>query len=292
MFNQLGTLLINPPGQPNQVEYSPEGIPLYAKNFCSVEGRKQSEHYDRIAHEYLANLSYPHTKAYMRYLDDSLFKVVGPAPLGVVAEICCGHGEALTLFERQIEFGIGVDVSLSMLRSASKSLSHSKFAFIQGDATMLPIRDNSLDCVLMLGGIHHVPDRAKLFAEVGRVLKPNGRFIFREPVSDFILWKFLRDIVYRLSPALDHTTECPLKLSETAPYLDKAGLRLDYWRTYGFLGFCIFMNSDILVFNRLFRYIPGISMLVRAVALVDDWFVRTWGPKTFGLQVIGVAVKR
>lgn len=279
-------------GSTAPVEYSPEGIPLYASQFCSDEGRRQAEHYDRVAQDYLSNLTYPHTQAYMDYLNDSLLEVIGDAPLGVVAEICCGHGEALGLLSDRIEFGIGVDVSLSMLRSASRHLRPPHFGFVQADATMLPIRDSSLDSVLMFGGIHHVNDRAKLFAEVHRVLKPNGRFIFREPVSDFFLWKFLRDIVYRLSPALDHETERPLRYRETVPYLENAGLKLEYWRTFGFFGFCIFMNSDILIFNRLFRFIPGISRLVRAVARLDEWVVRSLGPRTLGLQVIGIAVKR
>lgn len=286
--NELRTLLLGS----SSVSITDEGIPLFAKDLCSNDGRKQAQHYDRVAQEYLTNLTYPHTQAYMTYLDDSLRSVVRTRKLGVTAEVCCGHGEALKLLENQIDYGVGVDVSLAMLKSAAKILPPSKFAFIQADATMLPIKDNTLDTVLMFGGIHHVRDRRKLFAEVSRVLIPGGRFIFREPVSDFFLWKLLRDVVYRVSPSLDHETERPLRYDETAPFLEQAGLRLEFWRTYGFLGFCIFMNSDILVFNRLFRFIPGISGLVTLVARMDEWIIRTISPKTLGLQVIGVATKR
>lgn len=284
--------LVSRDSKHQSVEVTAEGIPLFAKQFCSADGQRQSEHYDRVASEYLLNLTYPHTKAYLKYLDDALFEAVGTENLGVTAEICCGHGEALNLMSGQLKFGVGADVSLNMLRSASKTLHPPKFAFIQADATMLPINDASVDTVLMFGGIHHVNDRAKLFSEVARILKPGGRFIFREPISDFFLWKALRALIYRFSPALDHETERPLKYDETAPYLEQANLKLETWRTYGFIGFCIFMNSDVLVFNRLFRFVPLIEKIVTAVAKMDEWIVKTFAPRTLGLQVIGIARKK
>ena len=61
--------------------------------------------------------------------------------------------------------------------------------------------------LLMLGGVHHVPDRVALFGEIARILKPGGIFLWREPVSDFVLWRALRAVVYRLSPMLDDETE-------------------------------------------------------------------------------------
>jgi hypothetical protein len=56
-----------------------------------------------------------------------------------------------------------------------------------------------------------------LFREVARILKPGGRFYFREPVSDFWPWHMLRRVIYRISPSLDHLTERPLRYDETAP---------------------------------------------------------------------------
>ncbi|NJM92395.1 MAG: TonB-dependent receptor plug domain-containing protein, partial [Rhodospirillaceae bacterium] len=151
--------------------------------------------------------------------------------------------------------------------------------------------DGAFDSVFMLGGIHHVNDRAALFREVARILKPGGRFYFREPVSDFWPWLMLRAVIYRISPTLDHLTERPLRYDETAPYLTAARLRLTSWKTYGFFGFCLLMNSDVLVFNRLFRFIPGIRAITRAFARFDDWITsrRNWTRR--GLQVVGVAEK-
>ena len=264
---------------------------LFAENVASPDSKAQQVHYDRVAESYLTNLTYPHTQEYVAYLDREFLKLVTGKTLGTVAELCCGRGEAIDLLKDKMERGVGVDISMAMLEGAQKAHPEDKLLFLQGDATALPLADAMFDNVFMLGGIHHVPNREALFSEVARILKPGGRFYFREPVSDFVLWRAIRAVVYRLSPALDHTTERPLLYSETAPFLGKAQLRLQHWRTRGFIGFCLFMNSDILIFNRLFRFIPGIRAITRFFTHVDNLCVSMPGFSRAGLQVIGVAEK-
>ncbi len=265
------------------------GIALFAEHFLGDEARRQQLHYDRVAQAYIENLTYPHTQEYAAYLDSELMAEFDAVDLGKVAEICCGRGEAFRLLGPRVGVGVGVDVSERMLEAAHADLP--RFAFIQGDATRLPLAGGALDAVVMLGGVHHVNDRAALFAEIHRVLKPGGRFYFREPLSDFFLWRFLRAIIYRLSPGLDYATERPLLKSETVPPLERVGFRVRTWRTLGFFGFCLFMNSDILVFNRLFRFMPGIRAITRAAVRLDRWTVKIPWLRDAGLQVVGVAQK-
>lgn len=270
---------------------SESGIPLFADEFCSREASIQQVHYDQVAEAYAANLEYPHTQEYMAYLDRVLREEIDGTTLGVCAEVCCGTGEAFALFEDRITTGIGVDVSASMLVKAQQAFADSPLTFVQGDATLLPLVDSVFDTVVMLGGIHHVPDREALFRQVFRILKPGGVFYWREPVSDFWLWKFLRSIVYRLSPMLNHETERPLIFAETVPVLEKVGFESVTWRTCGFFGFCLFMNSDVLFVNRVFRFIPGIRAITRVFARFDDWCTRRSLLQRAGLQVVGSARK-
>ena len=162
---------------------------------------------------------------------------------------------------------------------------------MQGDATNLPIKNNQLDSVIMFGGIHHVNDRKLLFSEIFRILKPGGHFYWREPVNDFFLWRGIRSFIYKISPILDDKTEEPLMYHTTVPILEKTGFLLKSWATYGFLGFCFFMNSDVLIFNKLFRFLPGISSLVRAFIWLDKKTLQLPGMSKKGLQVIGSAQK-
>lgn len=270
---------------------SPSAIPLFAHHFCSEDALRQKEHYERIAADYLDNLSYTHTQEYMRYLDTAFFDALDSESLGRCAEICCGSAEACQLLEHRISLGIGVDISLSMLEVAKLKISSDRFLFVQGDATALPIQNAVLDSVVIFGGIHHVNDRVGLFREIYRVLKPGGSFYWREPVSDFALWRLLRNVIYRLSPTLDHETEKPLQYRNTKMLMEAAGFNMTHWRTYGFLGYCFLMNSDVLVFNRIFRFIPGITLLTQLAAKMDDFIVRLPGMQRNGLIVIGSARK-
>ncbi|HUO00676.1 MAG TPA: class I SAM-dependent methyltransferase, partial [Bradyrhizobium sp.] len=266
-LTRRGSTLLGSEGTSYRI--SDSGIPLFAEKFCSADGRQQREHYERIAAAYVENLGYPHTEEYTTYLDNALLAAVD-RPLGTTAELCCGRGEAFSLLGSRVARGIGVDVSPSMLEQALLFSHNSGLVFLQADATMLPLRNASFDSVFMLGGIHHVRDRNQLFSEIARILKPGGRFYFREPVSDFWLWRSLRWAIYRISPTLDHETERPLLWSESVPVLEANRLRLTEWKTYGFVGFCLFMNSDVLVFNRLFRFLPGIRGLTRAATKLDS----------------------
>ncbi len=275
----------------SQIRYpvSAKGIPLFVLSALSQEAEQQQRHYDRIASAYMANLSYPHTQEYMAYLDQVLMDTIGTGNLGTVAELCCGHGEALSLRDLHFDRYIGIDVSEKMLERGLAAAGNRNVLFAQGDATRTPIKSACIDTMLMLGGIHHVPDRAALFREIRRVLKPTGRVVFREPVSDFVVWKAIRWIVYRMSPMLDQSTERPLTYEETEPVLREAGLSLTRYKTCGFLGFCLFMNSDVLVFNRLFRYVPGIRAMTQAFARFDDSVLRLPALSRAGLQVVGEA---
>lgn len=270
---------------------SQTGIPLFAEKFASEAGRKQALHYDRIAKAYIENLDYPHTQAYFAHLDKAFLDLLPAGDLGVAVEVCCGQGEAFDLIGERVTRGVGVDISVSMLEAAGRKFGHLPIAFVQGDATMMPLQDGIADNVFVLGGVHHVPDRDKMFREIYRILKPGGSLYFREPVSDFFLWRWIRAVVYRLAPALDHESERPLVFEETVPVLKRAGFSEPLWKTVGFWGFCLFMNSDVLVFNKLFRFVPHIRKIVDWSWAVDNFTLRLPGMSDAGLQVVCHAQK-
>jgi SAM-dependent methyltransferase len=270
---------------------SDTGIIMFGKDFVSPEAEAQRHHYNKIVAAYTANLEYPHTREYLAYLDRAVLDAAGQGELGTVAELCCGRGEALTLIGSRVFRYIGVDISERMLEASLEQHNQPRMILLQADATRVPLAAESVHTVVMLGGIHHVPQRERLFAEIARILKPGGRFIYREPVSDFLLWRALRAVVYRLSPMLNHGIERPLRYQETVPVMERAGLRSLQYRTHGLLGFCLFMNSDVLFFNRLFRFVPGIGAITRAFAHLDAAILRLPGLGRAGLQVVGVAEK-
>ena len=94
-----------------------------------------------------------------------------------------------------------------------------------------------------------------------------------------------------LSPTLDADTERPLLWNETVPVLESAGFEVKVWESCGFFGFCLFMNSDVLIFNRLFRFIPGIRLITRLWTHIDAVTLKIPFLSRSGLQVVGVAEK-
>jgi len=96
-------------------------------------------------------------------------------------ELFCGRGNGLhalaRLGFRNIE---GVDLSPRLLAEYT-----GEARCTAGDCRKLPFADNSRDAAIVQGGLHHLPvlpdDLERVFAEVRRVLRPQGRVVFVEP---------------------------------------------------------------------------------------------------------------
>jgi SAM-dependent methyltransferase len=58
---------------------------------------------------------------------------------------------------------------------------------LRGDATALPVDDDSLDLVVAFDVLEHIPDHDAAVSEVHRVLRPGGRFLVAVP-ADPRLW--------------------------------------------------------------------------------------------------------
>ncbi len=81
---------------------------------------------------------------------------------------------------------IGVDMTPEMIERARKTLArsgHRQVEFRQGRLESLPVEDASVDAVTSNCVINLVPDKAAVFAEVARVLRPGGRMV----VSDIVV---------------------------------------------------------------------------------------------------------
>ena len=85
---------------------------------------------------------------------------------------------------------IGVDMTDEMLVKARENAVRGGFTnveFKKGDIENLPLNDSSVDVVISNCVINLAPDKAKVFAEIYRVLKTGGRLM----VSDTVLIKEL-----------------------------------------------------------------------------------------------------
>lgn len=91
---------------------------------------------------------------------------------------------------------------------------------IIGSIHKTPFPDNHFDMVYVFGGLHHVlPILSETIAEIHRILKPNGRFVFVEPNKDTWL-NVIRRIWYKNSSRFEDEEDAISYQRELIPYLN------------------------------------------------------------------------
>jgi SAM-dependent methyltransferase len=112
-----------------------------------------------------------------------------------------GSGGGLDCFLVSREVGptgqvIGVDMTPDMIdraRRAAAAGGYENVEFRLGEIEALPLSDNSVDAVISNCVLNLSPARPKVFAEVMRVLKPGGRIMISDLISEHPTPQFLLD---------------------------------------------------------------------------------------------------
>jgi SAM-dependent methyltransferase len=101
-----------------------------------------------------------------------------------VVDLCCGTGKSSApLVERRLTV-VGMDVSREMLRIyRRKYRGQVNPILIQADATRPPLRKNSCPAISMIGGLHHIPDRAGSLRACCDALSSGGLLVLHEPLK-------------------------------------------------------------------------------------------------------------
>jgi ubiquinone/menaquinone biosynthesis C-methylase UbiE len=141
-----------------------------------------------------------------------------------VLELGCGPGSLWRPNLARIPAGWQItltDFSPGMLAEARANLAGAHpFAFEQTDAQAIPFADASFDAVIANHMLYHVPDRAKAFAEIQRVLRPGRRFYAATNGENHL--REIHELVHQFDAATDLWNRMTFRLeggaAELAPF--------------------------------------------------------------------------
>lgn len=99
-----------------------------------------------------------------------------------VLEVSCGHGGGASWITRSMQPATytGVDLNPTGIRFCQRRHTVPDLSFKQGDAQRLPFTNASLDVVINVEASHCYPDFPGFLAEVARVLKSGGHFLYAD----------------------------------------------------------------------------------------------------------------
>jgi ubiquinone/menaquinone biosynthesis C-methylase UbiE len=93
----------------------------------------------------------------------------------VILELGCGISEHAHRFNKD-NMMIVTDITKSLVE---KNEPPSARAIV--DAQVFPFKDKSIDFIIFVGILHHLPEQRKSLLEAARVCRPNGRIFICEP---------------------------------------------------------------------------------------------------------------
>ena len=173
-----------------------------------------------------------------------------------VLEYGCGKGKYALTMARYGADVVGIDISIKGVRQARTLASEEgledKLTFEVMNAKRLEFPDNHFDIVFGNSILHHL-NLDNACQELIRVLKPEGRAVFREPLGHNLLINLYR----KLTPKMRTEDEHPLLASDLETlegYFHEA--RFDYY------AFCTLLAVP-------FRALPGFKRLLSVLEFFD-----------------------
>jgi arsenite methyltransferase len=138
-----------------------------------------------------------------------------------------GSGAGIDVFLAANKVGenghvIGVDMTEEMIQRAKKIAKDNEYKNVEfrlGEIEDIPVKDNTIDVIISNCVINLSPDKLQTFKEAFRVLKPGGRLL----VSDLVTEGFLPDDIRKSFDAWGACIAGALEKNEYLETIKKAG---------------------------------------------------------------------
>lgn len=149
-----------------------------------------------------------------------MIKWLQPGMTMVALDIATGGGHVAKQLASHVKQVTATDITEEMLINTSRHLlQYKNISFETADAEALPYLDQTFDIVTCRIAAHHFPNPEKFVAEVSRVLKPNGQFLFIDNIA--AEEKQLDVFINTLEKIRDYSHVRALKISEWKQLLER-----------------------------------------------------------------------
>ena len=202
---------------------------------------------------------------------------------GPLLELMCGGAEICRRLPSSFNAAVVLDLNVKAIESTARYIENSGKKWIKvvcGTVERIPLPDQSVEVVIIQGGLHHVKSfLGKTLEEVNRVLKPKGVFIASEPANDNWLIRKIRRWEYAKSKALGNDpSEDGFTREEMAAILSASGFCMDRYHQFGFIAYPLLGNTDLLpVFSTTNWLWPGRVLLTLDILLGQIPVIRGFG---------------
>ena len=137
--------------------------------------RAMREAWEQAAPAWIRWARTPGHDSYWRFHRDAFLPLV-PAPGCMTLDVGCGEGRVSRDLTRLGHRVVAVDASPAMVTSAFTHRDGTA-PVVVGDAARLPVADDTADCVVAFMSLQDVDGLEQAVAEIGRVLRPDGRLV-------------------------------------------------------------------------------------------------------------------
>ncbi|MEZ4590995.1 MAG: class I SAM-dependent methyltransferase [Chloroflexota bacterium] len=225
--------------------------------------QKELEWHDKEAHRRLPLDHFLYDPPAFDALSNFCVDFLQAKPGELVLDMGCGEGKHTIDLARRNLVVISVDLSHTQLLLArqmmAEQLPDAQIFFVQANAEELPFAQNSFRILFGKAIIHHLDEQLAV-AEVKRLLKPNGRATFSEPLAHHpLIW-----LGRRLTPKLRTEDEHPLKIQEMARFGQAFGTEeVDAFFLLAPLAYVIrALPRGETAFRRIHKFLSGVDQKI------------------------------
>lgn len=212
--------------------------------------RQQADHFNSIADKYHDARQGSNHLYLKRLIWSQFFRRARPLldrPLDVL-EPMCGFGDGLDLLREHlgpdaVRSYSGFDYSDRVIETLKAD--RPELNVWCADATKFSPEPDSADLVILLGGLHHVPNHAEqVIKALAGAVRPGGAFINLEPTFGNPLTRVVREGIYRRNSLFDEQTERSFAVSDLFAMFERAGFQRTQAMFPGLLAYVMFYNPD------------------------------------------------